>query len=135
MIENYVKSDYSETWLENGIIIQHINPKINEIDILAAKQLIADRKNATGQAIKKSLVLVIVNNAVNVNKEAKKYYEEEDPYVNIIAIAMVMDNFIASVMANLVFKLKKNPLPIEFFNNKVKALKWLEKYKMLINQN
>jgi hypothetical protein len=127
MKENYVKSDCSETWIENGIVVQDINPKLNEVTLPIAKQLIADRKAASGG--KRVAVLVIVNNTVNINKETKQYYKEPEPYLNINAIAMVMDNFIATFVANLVFIFKENPVPTEFFNNREKALKWLEKYK------
>ena len=129
MKENYVKSNYSETWLENGIVIQNIDPKVNEVNFEIAKQLVSDRQKAAGSTNKMIPVMVIANNAVNINKDAKKYYEEEEPYVNIKAIAMIMDNFITSFIVNLVFKLKKNPVPTEVFNNTAKAQKWLEKYK------
>ncbi len=129
MKENYVKSDYSETWLENDIIIQAINLTVNEVSLVMAKQFVSDRKEASGSVERIVPVLVIVNNAVNINKDAKEYYELEEPYVNIRAIAMVMDNYIASFVANLVFKIKKNRVPTEVFNNRDKALKWLEKYK------
>lgn len=128
MKENYVKSDCSETWMENGIVIQDINPALTEVTLPIAKQLIADRKAASG-GDKKVAVLVIVNNTVNINKETKQYYKGPEPYANINAIAMVMDNFIASFIANLVFIFKENPVPTEFFNNREKALKWLERYK------
>lgn len=42
---------------------------------------------------------------------------------------MLIDNWVAKGIGNLVFKVKKNPLPIEFFNNKAKAITWLEQYK------
>ena len=128
MKENYVSSHCTETWLEDGIIIQAINPTINEINLAMAKQFVIDRKAASGLEEKTVSVLVIVNNALNINQEAKKYYELEEPYINIKAIAMVMDNYIASFVARLVFKIKKNRVPTEVFNNKEKALKWLGKY-------
>lgn len=129
MKENYVKSDYSQTWLENEIVIQDIDPKVTEVNLVMAKQFVADRKAASGSQDRIVSVLVIVNNAININQEAKKYYELEDSYINIKAIAMLMDNYIASFVASLVFKIKKNRVPTEVFNNKNKALKWLEKYK------
>jgi hypothetical protein len=129
MKENYVKSDYAQTWLENEIVVQDIDPKVTEVNLEMAMQFVLDRKAASGSAERMVRVLVIVNNAININQEAKKYYELEDSYINIKAIAMVMDNYIASFVANLVFKIKKNRVPMEVFNNREKALKWLEKYK------
>jgi hypothetical protein len=128
MKENYLKSDYTETWIENGMIIQVLNSRLKEVDLAIAKQLVADRKAVSAGNTKRP-VLVIVGNVVNVNKEANKYYAEEEPYNNILAIALVVDNYVAKVIGNLVFKLKKQPVPIELFNNKEKALNWLDKYK------
>ena len=127
MKENLTQSQFTETWIENGILFQLLNPAIKEISLPIAKQLVMDRNNASkGNAMP---VLVIVGNAVNVDREANKYYQETEPYQNIKAIAMFIDNWVAKVIGNLVFKIKKNPVPIEFFNNKNKALLWLEKYK------
>ena len=129
MKENYVKSDYAQTWLEDAIVVQDIDPKVTVVSLAMAKQFVSDRKTASGAEERMVPVLVIVNNAVNIDDEAKKFYELEDSYINIKAIAMVMDNYIASFVANLVFKIKKNRVPTEVFNNRTKALKWLEKYK------
>lgn len=127
MKENLTQSQFTETWMENGILFQLLNPEIKEISLPIAKQLVLDRNTAAkGKAMP---VLVIVGNAVNVDREANKYYQEIEPYQNIIAIAMYIDNWVAKVIGNLVFKIKKNPVPIEFFNNKNKAILWLEKYK------
>jgi hypothetical protein len=127
MRQNYVKSDFTESWLEDGIIVQVLNSKLNEVNLTIAKQFVLDRQLASGGVIRP--VLVIVQNVVNINKEANKYYEEEEPYKNISAIAMFIDNYVAKVIGNLVFKFKTQPVPIELFNNKEKAVKWLEKFK------
>ncbi|MFN6943496.1 MAG: hypothetical protein ACK4ND_01005 [Cytophagaceae bacterium] len=127
MKENFTKSNYSETWIENGVVVQNINEAIHEINREAAQQLIEDRKKASGGAV--GPVLVIANNAVNITKDAKKFYEENEPYENISAVAMVMDNFITNIITNFVFKVKRNPIPIESFNDYEKAYRWLEKFK------
>jgi hypothetical protein len=129
MKENYQKSDYSETWLEGGIIIQHINPDVKEINLKIARQLIQDRKLACGSLDREVSVIVYTNNAINIDKEAKEFYDSPEPYNNIKAIAMIMDNFIAAFVARLVFMVKRNQVPTEVFNNHIKAMKWLEKYQ------
>ncbi len=127
MKKNYVKSQYTETWVENGIIIQTLYAAIKEISLPIAKQLVLDRKSSSKGSVMP--VLVIVSNAVNVDRETSKYYQEKEPYEDICAIALYIDNWVAKVIGNLVFKVKKNPVPIELFNNKSKALLWLEQYK------
>ncbi len=127
MKENYIVSKYSETWLEHGVIIQVLNQEYSEVDLPMARQLVEDRKIAAGNAIRP--VLVEVKNVISVRKEAKKYYNLPDSYQNLSAIAMLIDNYIAKTIGNIVFKLQNNPVPTELFNDRSKALNWLEKYK------
>ncbi|GAL83133.1 hypothetical protein CHU_1675 [Sporocytophaga myxococcoides] len=127
MKENHIVSKYSETWLENGVILQVLNQEYNEVDLPMARQLVEDRKIAAGNAIRP--VLVEVKNVISVRKEAKKYYNLPDSYQNLSAIAMLVDNYIAKTIGNIVFKLQNNPVPTELFNDRSKALNWLERYK------
>jgi len=127
MKENHIVSKYSESWLENGVVLQVLNQEYTEVDLPMAMQLVEDRKTAAGNAVRP--VLVEVKNVISVRKEAKKYYNLPDSYQNLSAIAMLVDNYIAKTIGNIVFKLQNNPVPTELFNDKSKALNWLEKYK------
>jgi hypothetical protein len=127
MKENYIVSKYSETWLEHGVVIQVLNQEYTEVDLPMAIQLVEDRKIAAGNTIRP--VLVEVKNVISVRKDAKKYYNLPDSYQNLSAIAMLIDNYIAKTIGNIVFKLQNNPVPTELFNDRAKALNWLEKYK------
>ena len=128
--ENYVKSAYAETWIEDGIIVQSVNPAISELNLQMAKQLVADRKIASGAEERVVAVLVIPNNSINIDKDVKEYYNMSEPYVNINAIAILIDNPIILFIINIVlaFSRKKN-VPTEIFNSKEKALRWLAQYK------
>lgn len=127
-MRNYTKSNCSESWLNRNIVYQVVDPTIKRINLKIAKQLVHDRTLAMGD-LKDVLVLVVVNNAISVDKEAKKYYDTEEPYMNIRAIAMIMDNYIARMIGNLVFLLNKQLVPTVFFNNEEKALVWLHKFE------
>lgn len=127
MKENHIVSKYSETWLEHGVVIQVLNQEYAEVDLPMAIQLVEDRKIAAGNAIRP--VLVEVKNVISVRKDAKKYYNLPDSYQNLSAIAMLIDNYIAKTIGNIVFKLHNNPVPTELFNDRAKAINWLEKYK------
>jgi len=128
--ENYVKSAYAETWLEDGIVVQSVNPAISELNLQMAKQLVVDRKIASGAEERAVAVLVIPNNSINIDKDVKEYYNMSEPYVNINAIAILIDNPIILFIINIVlaFSRKKN-VPTEIFNSKEKALRWLTQYK------
>lgn len=131
MRRNYTKSSFGETWLEDGIIHQVISPKVKKITLEIAKQLVDDRENASGTVGLNVRVLVIVNNAVSVDKEAKEYYKEPRAYKNIIAIAMFVDNYVARMVGNIIFKINKPFVPTSFFNDKTKAIHWLRGFENL----
>lgn len=125
MKQNYVMSQFSETWLEDGIVFQVIAKEVKKISVDAAKQLVKDRNYAMTDFVGDVPVLVVVNNAISVDKEAKNYYDTENPYDNIKCIAMLMDNYLARVVGNFVFLFDKQPVTISFFNDRTKAIDWL----------
>ena len=119
MKHNYSKSNFSETWQEDGIIVQVISPKVKKVTLEIAQQLIEDRVEALGKGGTAKLpVLVYVNNAISVDSQAKKLYETGAPYHNIPALAMVMNNYISRAVGSLVFLFDRQPIPISFFNSK-----------------
>lgn len=131
MKRNYTKSDYSESWSENGIVFQIISPKVKKINLLIAQQLVADRQKAMGTIGIDVLVFVEANNAISIDNEAKKFYKQSYAYRNIIAIAMLVDNYPARLIGNIVFKINKPDVPTALFNNKSKAFAWLKQFQNL----
>ena len=125
MKENYVQSKYSESWFEDGTVFQVIDSQVKKISADIAKQLVKDRNYAMGNSGKDVPVFVVVNNAMSVEREAKSYYDTENPYDKISCIAMLMDNYLARLAGNFVFLFDKQPVPIKFFNSREKALEWL----------
>lgn len=124
MKQNYTKSDYSDSWFEDGFVYQVISPKVRKINMAIAIQLIEDRRRAMGD-MTDVLVLVKVNNALSVESDVRKFYDTQEPYVGIRAIAMIIDNYIALTVGKMVFLLNKQPIPIQLFNSKEKATRWL----------
>lgn len=125
-----VTSDYAKTWVEDDVIHQVIDPSVVRITLEIAKQFVADRKEASGYADFPMPVLVTVNNAISVEKEAKAYYALPESYKGLSAIAMLMDNYIARMIGNLVFKINKQNTPTQFFTSTDKALLWLNQFKI-----
>lgn len=128
--QNLVKSQYSETWLNDGVVYQMISPQIFKVNLEIAKQLVEDRKQASGDFVKLP-VIVFLNNATNIQNEAKKFYRTTESYENITALALVMDNYTARLVATLVFNIQKPIIPTNVFNSEQKARKWLQKFMPL----
>lgn len=131
MKRNYTKSEYSESWLDNGVIYQIISLKVKKISLEIAKQLVKDRTYAMGTVGLNVTVYVVVNNAMSVDSEAKKYYKLPEAYENIGGIAMLVDNYGARLVGNLIFKINRSQVPTAFFNKEEKALEWLKQFEFL----
>jgi hypothetical protein len=69
---------------------------------------------------------------VGIDKETRHYYASDVPYRRLSAIAIVVDNYVARFGGNLIYKFNKPPIPIIFFSSKLKAIKWLETYKLYL---
>lgn len=129
MKRNFTQSNYSESWLENNIVYQVISPKVTKINLEIAKQLVKDRTQAMGAIIIPLPVYVIVNNATSIDPEAKKFYKQPEAYENIRCIGMLVDNYAARIVGNLVFTINRPRVPTTLFNDEAKALKWLEQFE------
>lgn len=131
MKANHVESEYSSTWLEDGVICQVIKPHLNAFNLTVAKELVADRlKTCESKEGITHPVILVFSNMVSIDKETREYYSQKEPFRYLSAIAIIMDNYVARLICNLVYAINKPPIPMAFFNDKSKALKWLEKYKL-----
>jgi len=131
MNNNHYKSEFSESWLSNGVVHQVISPKVKQINLKIAKQLVADRSFAMGGVGLTLPVFVIINNAKSVDAEAKAYYKTKEAYQNISAIAMLIDNHIARLVGRLIFIINPPSVPTALFNSEEKAFDWLKNYQNL----
>jgi hypothetical protein len=135
MKENHIKSEFSSTWIEDGVIYQVINPHLNAFNLHIAKELVADRLKACEPRDGVLFpVILVFSNMVSMDKETRQYYALEEPFRSLSGIAIILDNYVARLLCNLVYKINKPPIPMAFFNDKSKALKWLDQY-MLHNMN
>ena len=128
---NFCKSEYSETWLENGVIHQIIVPNITKINLEIARQLVEDRKFAMGGIGITLPVFVVVNNVTTASVAAKAYYRTAEPYKNISAIAMLMESYFARITGKFIFLINRPKVPTTFFKNEETALAWLKQFKNL----
>ena len=128
MKENLVESEFSETWVEDGIIHQVIKPHLKKFDIVVAKALVADRIKACKPVEGISFPVILeMKNMVTIDKETRQYYSLKEPFNHLSKIAIIIDNYVGRLMGNLVYKINVPPIPMEFFNDREKALRWLQK--------
>jgi hypothetical protein len=128
MKENLIESEFSQTWVENGIIHQVIKPHLKKFDMVVAKALVADRIKACKPVEGISFPVILeLKNMVTIDKETRQYYSLKEPFNHLSKIAIIIDNYVGRLMGNLVYRINVPPIPMEFFNDREKALKWLQK--------
>lgn len=128
---NYIESEYSQTWSEDGVVFQIISPKVKKITLEIAKQLVEDRNYAKGNFNFDVPVFVQVNNATSVDSEASNYYKTKEPFKGIKCIAMLVDNYASRLVGNLIFTVKKPFVPTSLFTSQKKAMEWLKNFRNL----
>ncbi len=122
---NISYSEYSTTWLEDGLVYQKMNDGIKSINLKIATTLVDERKSVVlGMDYP---VIFIANQALNVEDDAKGFYKTEIPYNGIILLAVIVKNHIAQYVGNIVLKFTKSYVPTEFFSNIEDAKSWVSK--------
>ena len=123
-----IESDFSYTWVENGIIYQVIKPHLKKFDIIVAKALVHDRIKECKPVEGISLPVILeLKNMVTIDKETREYYSLKEPFKHLSKIAIIIDNYVGRLLGNLVYKINVPPIPMAFFNDKEKAIQWLQK--------
>jgi hypothetical protein len=126
MKESLIDSEFSHTWVENGIIHQVIKPHLKKFNMTVAKALIADRIKACQPIEGVSFPVILeINNMVTIDKETREYYSSKEPFTHLSKIAIIIDNYVGRLMGNLVYKINVPPIPMAFFNDRQKAIQWL----------
>ncbi len=76
---------------------------------------------------KKVPLLIYLCNTPIPDKETRKFSTEQLPTI-YTAMAMVSKPGLSKLIMNILFKLKKPPLPMKSFTNDIEARKWLTQY-------
>ncbi len=128
--KKYLKNDYMEMWIENGIIYGIYLPN-TVVTLAAAKQCVEDRlKIADGISYPS---LVDLQNVAGEEKEAREYYSSVEGTRNLIAGAFLVKTYLPALLANIYLTLNKPRVPARLFKHKENAVRWLELFKNQLN--
>ncbi len=128
--ESYLKNDFMEMWLEDGIIHGVYLPN-TVVTLDVAKKCVEDRlKIANGRYYPS---LVNLKNVAGEEKAAHDYYSSGEGIRYLIAGAFIVDSYLPALLANIYLKINKPKVPARLFNHEENALKWLEPFKNQMN--
>jgi hypothetical protein len=110
-------------WFDEGILVSlSKSPKRTVENIKENVQLVKQITNN-----KPVPLLIYLSNSPVPDKAARKYSTEQLPVI-YSAMAMVSKPGLAKFIMNLLFALKKPPIPMKSFTDDKEAKKWLQQY-------
>lgn len=110
-------------WFENGILVSlSKSPKRTVENLKANVELVKQITNN-----KPTPLLIYLSNSPVPDKDARKYSTEQLPVI-YSAMAMVSKPGLAKFIMNLLFALKRPPIPMKSFIDDKEAMAWLKQY-------
>ena len=110
-------------WFEDGLLVSlSKSPKRTVENIRANVELVKQITNN-----KPTPLLIYLSNSPVPDKAARKYSTEQLPVI-YSAMAMVSKPGLAKFIMNLLFSIRKPPIPIKSFTDDIEAKKWLRQY-------
>ena len=110
-------------WVEDGILVSlSKSPKRTVENIKANVQLVKQITNN-----KPAPLLIYLANSPVPDKATRQYSTEQLPVI-YSAMAMVSKPGLAKFIMNLLFALRKPPIPMKSFTDDKEAKKWLAQY-------
>ncbi len=120
----HIKGEIADyRWDNDGILYSYSKDPIRTVknisENIALVKRITDNKRVP-------LLIYLINSPVP-NKETRKFATEQVPDV-YTAMAMVSKPGLAKLIINILFKLKKPPIPMKSFTDDKQAREWLKQY-------
>jgi hypothetical protein len=110
-------------WFDEGILVSlSKSPKRTVENIQKNVQLVKQITNN-----KPVPLLIYLSNSPVPDKETRKFSTEQLPVI-YTAMAMLSKPGLAKIIMNILFALKKPPIPIKSFTDYKEAKKWLMQY-------
>lgn len=118
-----IHGEIADYVFEDGILISYSkNPKRTVANISSNVELV---KKITGN--KPVPLLIYLSNSPVPDSETRKFSTTQLPVI-YTAMAMISKPGLAKFIMNILFNVKKPPIPMKSFTDEEKAREWLKKY-------
>jgi len=119
-----IKGEIADYWLsDDGILYSYSKSPVRTVKNITENIQVV--KQITGN--KKVPLLIYLSNSPVPDKETRKFSTEQLPNV-YTAMAMVSKPGLSKFIMNLLFSLKKPPIPMKSFTDHQEAKEWLKQY-------
>lgn len=128
MVENCVQIEISYAYLQIEDNVLFITLKEDaEIDVEHVEEAIRSRKEI--QKDEPMLVLLDVRKLYTITNEARSIAAKNESLIRLSKARAILTSSLATKMfANFFIKFNKPPTPTKMFNNKEKAIEWLNTF-------
>jgi hypothetical protein len=117
------KGEIATYWFDDGVLISlSKNPKRTVENISGNVALVKEITNN-----KRMPLLIYLSNSPVPDKETRKFATEQLPVI-YSAMAMISKPGLAKFIMNILFSLKKPPIPMKSFSDDKEAKEWLRQY-------
>ena len=117
------KGEIATYWIDEGVLVSlSKSPKRTVENISANVALVKEITNN-----KRMPLLIYLSNSPVPDKETRKFATEQLPVI-YSAMAMVSKPGLAKFIMNILFSLKKPPIPMKSFSDHKEAKEWLRQY-------
>jgi len=110
-------------WFDEGILVSLSKSPKRTVENIRTNVQLVKKKSQT----KPTPLLIYLSNSPVPDKAARKYSTEQLPVI-YAAMAMVSKPGLAKFIMNLLFALKKNPIPMKSFTDDQEAKNWLKQF-------
>ena len=117
------KGEIATYWFDEGVLISLSKSPKRTIENISAN--VALVKEITNN--KRMPLLIYLSNSPVPDKETRKFATEQLPVI-YSAMAMVSKPGLAKFIMNILFSLKKPPIPMKSFSDDKEAKEWLRQY-------
>lgn len=125
--ENVTVTDWKTSffWFDESGILCSVSKKHPPQTLEESKKTVEKFKKLING--KKVCLLIDVTHSSESTKEVRDYAAAEFPKF-VKAMAMISESALGKMLANLFFRIKKQPYPIRMFTNEFQAKEWLKQY-------
>lgn len=124
--DRYIEYDYAEMWIRDGILFGKYKNGII-LDLKGAQDILKDRETLS-EGVR--FPLFFDGRGVRYwTKEARDFQNTERNYKLMKAAAVIITNsYVPNMIINFIVKFEKPLIPMKFFHNEEKGVKWLLQY-------
>jgi hypothetical protein len=117
------EGDIATYWLDDGILVSLSKPPKRTVELIKANVKLV--KEITGN--KPVPLLIYLSKSPVPDKETREFSTQQLPLI-YSAMAMVSKPGLSKFIMNILFGLKKPPIPMKAFTNDQEAKKWLKQF-------